>query len=174
MRRSNPHLDRLAEVQLVQDFLLRHDMQGKLCNRGGTNSYVIYRLPYVIEFIDYYIENYLAIYFSDINSSCLLTEGDLIYCSVALEIQNREILKNASFVDHPQTSLFISEGDQKMYGLQTTVAAIDQLLPLIEAKGGLAAMRDGTFDPRFDFSTSVSPMWFGLKDEYLQCIGKAD
>ena len=174
MRRSNPHLDRLAEVQLVQDFMLRHDMQGKLCNRGGTNSYVIYRLPYVVEFIDYYIENYLAIYFSDINSGCFLTEGDLIYCSVALEIQKREILKNASFAGHPQTSLFISDGDQKMYGLQTSVEAIDQLLPLIEAKGGLASMRDGTFDPRFDFSTSVSPMWLGLKDEYLQCIGKAN
>jgi hypothetical protein len=176
MRRSNPHLDRLTEVQLVKDFMLRHDMQGKLCNRGGTNSYVIYRLPFVIEFIDYYIENYLAIYFCDTSGNLVIEGNVALGCSFELGLQNLNELRerDKSLVNDENREIFLSENGRKLGNFYDGLEAIDRLLPLIEAKGGLASMRDGTFDPRFDFSTSVSPMWFGLKDEYLQCIGKAD
>ena len=61
-----------------------------------------------------------------------------------------------------------------MYGLHVTLEAIDTLFPLIKAKGGLASMRDGTFDSRFDFKDSVKPMWHGMKERYLRCIAAAE
>ena len=169
----NRHLDRLMEVQIVQDFMRHHNMQGKLCAKGDNYSFILYRLPYVVEFHDALNENYLAMELSDIDSGYLLREGDLIWCSVSLGHQKREELKNMSFENHQQKEIFLTDGVQKMYGLHTCIEAIDKLLPMIEAKGGLSSMHDGTFDSRFDFTGAVQDMYLGLKEKYLQCTDDA-
>lgn len=166
----NEHLDRLMEVKVVQDFMQRHNMQGKMCSENSNHVFILYRYPYVIGFWDALIENYLQIALSDSEADLLADEGTLIWCSTCLNYQSREDLKNRSYTNHPQNDIFLSDGAQKMYGLHTCLEAIDKLLPLIEAKGGLSSMRDGTFDPRFDFKDSVKPMWHGLKENYLKCI----
>jgi hypothetical protein len=83
-------------------------------------------------------------------------------------------LREQDFKNHPQSNIFTSNIDEKMDNLQTFLQAIDKLLPRIEAKGGLSSMKDGTFDSRFDFSDSVSPIYPGLKERYLKCIAETD
>lgn len=166
----NQHLDRLKEVQLVRDFMQRHRMQGGLCTQGDDSSFILYRFPYVVEFRDALIENYLEIVLVDVSSNLLLTDGSITFCSVELGHQNREILRTLDFSSHKQNNIFLSEGSMKMYGLHTVVEALDKLIPLIEARGGLSSIRDGTFDLRFDFRNCVQPMYPGLKDKYLKCI----
>ena len=147
----NKHLDRLMEVKTVRDFMQTHHMKGKICSVGENHSFILYRLPYVVGFWD----------------------GSVIGCSVDLGRQKREDLRTMDFSSHQQNDIFLSDGKQKMYGLHTTLEAIDKLLPLIEAKGGLASMRDGSFDSRFDFSSFVCPIYLGLKTRYLSCISSA-
>ena len=167
----NENLHRLTEVVDVKDFMRRQGF--KVAPSDLDFGLILYKLPYVIEFKDALIENYLEVYFSDMDSAFYMNEGDLIWCSISIGIQTREELKRLSFEGHGQLDIFLSEGQQKMYGLQTTLKAIDKLLPLIEAKGGLATMH-GTFDPRFDFKDSVKPMWHGMKERYMRCIAQAE
>lgn len=170
----NKHLDRLTEVEIVQSFMRCHNMQGKVCSRGDDFSFILYRLPYVVEFYDALIENYLDIYLTDIDSGLRISGGSALGCSVDLELQNLAELRTQNYEGHPLNSIFLSEEVKKMRYLHSDLEAIDKLLPLIEAKGGLSSMRNGTFDPRFDFKDSVQPMYQGLKDKYLQCIGQLD
>lgn len=169
----NKHLDRLMEVKTVRDFMQTHYMKGKICSVGENHSFILYRLPYVVGFWDALIENYLEIVLVDMGVDLLLTDGSVIGCSVDLGRQKREDLRTMDFSSHQQNDIFLSDGKQKMYGLYTTLEAIDKLLPLIEAKGGLASMRDGSFDSRFDFSSFVCPIYPGLKTRYLSCISSA-
>lgn len=166
----NKHLDRLTEVDIVQDFMKQHNMRGKACCRGDDDSFLLYRNPYVIEFRDNLIENYLEIYVSDLNENLIFKEGSAIEVSVDLGYQNNEELRKRNFNGHPKNEVFLSDGARKMYDLQVGIEAIGKLLPLLEAKGGLAALRDGTFDVSFDFADSVRPMWHGLREGYLACI----
>lgn len=168
----NENMHRLTEVEIVKDFMQRRGF--KVAPSDNDYGLIIYRLPYVIEFKDALIENYLEVYFCDVDASALMQEGDIIWCSVTLGKQTREELKAVNFEGHPQNNLFLSDGAQKMYCLSTTVEAIDKLLPLIEAKGGLASMSDGTFDPRPDFKNSVKPMWHGMKERYLRLTAQVD
>ena len=168
----NQNLHRLTEVEVVKEFMWRQGF--KVAPSDLDFGLILYKLPYVIEFKDALIENYLEIYFSDISSACYMNEGDSIWCSISIGMQSREELKRLSFECHGQLDIFLSEGPQKMYGLQTTLKAIDKLLPLIEAKGGLASMHDGTFNSRIDFKDSVKPMWHGMKERYLRCIAQVE
>ncbi len=170
----NRHLDRLTEVGIVQDFMRRHSMQGKVCSKGDDSSFILYRLPYVIEFHDAQIENYLDVYLTDLKSQLRIWGSSALGCSLDIGLQNLVELRSWTFDKHPLNNIFLSDGSQKMGYLYSYLDAFDKLLPLIEAKGGLSSMRDGTFDPRFDFRDSVQPMYHGLKEKYLQCIGQFD
>jgi hypothetical protein len=168
----NENLYRLTEVAIVEVFMLEQDF--KVAPSDSDFGLILYNLPYVIEFKDALIENYLELYFSDIKSGLMFAEGATWACCVDIGLQDRLELKNRSYESHPQNQLFLSEGAQKMYGLHVALEAIDKLLPLIKAKGGLASMCDGTFDSRFDFKDSVKPMWHGMKERYLRCIAAAE
>jgi hypothetical protein len=167
----NQKINRLMEVDIVQAFMHRHDMQGNLCIKGDNFSFILYRLPYVVEFHDALIENYLEISLSDLSTELLIGGSSAVGCSLKMGLQNLVTLREKNFDTHPQLELFLSEKVFKMDNLYTCLEAIDKLLPLIEAKGGLSSMCDGTFDSRFDFKDHLKPMYFGLKEKYLKCIG---
>lgn len=170
----NKHLDRLMEMQFVQDFMHRHNMQGRLINEQGNESFILYRAPYVINFFDNLIENYLEIYFSDLKCDLYIEGNSALGCSLDIGMQNLEALRARDLENNAAKALFLSEGDSKIRNLISNLEAIDKLLPLLEARGGLASMRDGTFDARFDFKDSVKPMWHGLKEKYLRCINEVN
>ena len=170
----NKNLDRLMEIKIVQVFMQHHNMRGKLCAKENLFSFIIYRLPYVVEFIDSSIENYLEIYMSDLDAGLLLSGGAAVDSAVLCGFQNRNELRTRTFKDFPKNDIFLLEGARKMFDLHCDFQAIDNLLPLIETSGGLSSMRDGTFDSRFDFKDSVQAMYPGLKEKYLQCVGNTD
>lgn len=165
----NEHIDRLTEIEIVQEFMRRNLMQAKLCNRGDDYSLILYRLPYVVEFHDALIENYLEVTLADLDGNLLIGGSSALGCSLDLGLQNVQQLRARNFEDHPLNNIFLSFQSQKMRNLHSFLEAIDKLFPRIEAKG-LSAMRDGTFDSQFDFTQSVSPMYYGLKEKYLQCL----
>jgi hypothetical protein len=165
----NEHIDQLVEVVQVQEFMRSHDMRSKLCKKGDNYSLLLYRLPYVVEFHDALIENYLEITLADLDEGLMIGGGTALECSLAMELQNLAELKERKFDTHPQNSIFLSWNALKMDDLNSNLEAIDKLLPLIEIKG-LSAIRGGTFDSRLDCNESVSPMYYGLKEKYLQCM----
>ncbi len=166
----NQKIDRLMEVDIVHSFMNCHNMQGKLCAKGDNFSFILYRMPYVVEFHDALIENYLEISLSDISAQLLLTGGRVSEISFMMGLQNFETLKFKNFNGHPKNDIFLSEAARKMFDLHSELEAIDKLLSLIEPKGGINALCDGSFDSRFDFKDYVKPMWHGLKEKYLKCI----
>lgn len=166
----NKNIDRLMEVDIVQNFMRNHNMQGKLCIRRDEYSLILYRLPYVVEFHDALIENYLEISLSDISAKLLIGGGSALGCSIDLELQNLTDLRNTNHEFSVANNIFLSENFIKTRNLYSNLEAIDKLLPLIEAKGGLASIQNGTFDMRFDFKDYLKPMYFGLKEKYLSCI----
>lgn len=166
----NEHLDRLIEVGIVRDFMQQQRMQGKLCSHKDNYSFILYRLPYVIQFYDALIENYLEIWLFDLNNLLAIQGGSALGCSLDLNLQSLSELRQRDFLDHPQLDIFMSEHSEKMRYLHSYLEAISRLLPYIEAQGGLASLRDGTFDSRFDFSQSVQPMWPGKKESLLECL----
>lgn len=168
----NLKIDRLLEMDIVKSFIHRHGMQAKLCINGDDFSFILYKIPYVVEFHDALIENYLEISLSDISAELLMSGGSALQVSIDLGLLNLEQLRKMNFKGHPRNDIFISEGARKMFDLHCDFDAIDKLLALIEAKGGLSSMRDGTFDSRFDFKDYVYPMNFGLKEKYLKCINE--
>ena len=162
------------ELDVVQKFMHDHNMHGKLCIRRDEYSLILYRFPYVVEFHDALIDNYLEISLSDISMELLLTGSRAVPISCQLGFQNIEELKIMNFTNDPKNNIFISEGSRKMLDLHCDFEAINKLLPSIEAKGGLASIQNGTFDTRFDFKDYLKPMYFGLKDKYLNCIHETD
>lgn len=171
---SNQRIDRLLEVDIVKSFIHRHGMLGKLCIDGDNFSFILYKIPYVIEFHDALIENYLEISLSDMSSDWMIDGGSALGCSIDIGLQNLEKLRNTNHESSIANTIFLSENFLKTRNLYSNLGAIDKLLPHIEAKGGLISMRDKTFDERFDFNDTVKPMYFGLKDKYLNCINKTD
>lgn len=167
---SNQRIDRLLEVDIVKSFIHRHGMLGKLCIDGDNFSFILYKIPYVIEFHDALIENYLEISLSDISAELLMSGGSALQVSLDLGLLKLEQLRKMNFEAHPQNDIFISEGARKMFDLHCDFDAIDKLLTLMEDKDGLSSIRNGAFDSRFDFKDHVKPMYFGLRERYLECI----
>lgn len=167
----NKHLDRLIEVNFVQSFMHQHNMQGKLCIQGDDSSFILHRQPYIVEFHDALIDNYLEISLSDMSTELMLDGGRALIVSVDTGLQNLEDIKKMNFDRDPTNDIFISDGARKTFDLHGDFQAINKLLPQIEVKGGLASMRDGSFDTRFDFKDYIKPMYFGLKEKYLKCLG---
>lgn len=168
----NENLYRLTEVEIVKDFMRRHSF--KVAPSDNDFGLILFRLPYVIEFKDALIENYLEVYFSDL-VGCLYMEGSpALGRSLDFGLQCLEELRSRDLSGFEDINIFLSDNKKKYSDLDAELEAIDKLLPLIEAKGGLASMRDGTFDPRFDFKDSVKPMWHGMKERYLRCIAAAE
>lgn len=170
----NSHLEQLTKVEIVQSFVEAHRMNWKVCSWEENHSLALYRLPYVIGIWDAQVENYLEVVLLDIESELLIEGNVVLGRSLDLGLLELDHLREQDFKNHPQSNIFLSNFDEKMDNLQTFLQAIGKLLPLIEAKGGLSSMKDGTFDSRFDFSTSVKPSYPGLKQRYLNCIADAD
>ncbi|MEJ7139174.1 hypothetical protein [Amphibiibacter pelophylacis] len=170
----NKNIDRLAKTEVVKDFMRRNDF--KMATQCKDYSFVLHKIPYVIEFKDALIENYLEIYFSDLNSDLYIVGNCALACG--LDIGNQDLLKlkkrDLGLKNHPDKEIFLSENEKKIGNLYDTLEAIDGLIPLFDTKGGLASMRNGTFDSRFDFKTRVDLMWHGMKERYLRCIGEGD
>lgn len=163
---SNEHLSRLLEVDVVQQFIKKHSMQHTVLN----DMFVLYRLPFVIGITDYLIENYLPMTLSDLSYDLLIEGGPALACSLAMNLQNIEQLRQERYDHHPLLNIFMSEGANKMDNLYSHLDAFDKLLPLIEERGGLVSHKNGTFDLRFDFSDSVQPIYPWLKAQYLKGI----
>ncbi len=100
--------------------------------------------------------------------------SSLLGRSLDLGLQCLEELRSRDLSGYGDIDIFLSENEKKLSDLDAELEAIDKILPLIEAKGGLASLRDGTFDPRPDFKNSVKPMWHGMKERYLRCIAQAE
>jgi hypothetical protein len=168
----NENLHRLTDAQIVKDFMRRQRF--KVAPSDNDFGLILFRLPYVIEFKDALIENYLEVYFSDLEGLLYMEGSSALGCSLDLKLQNIEDLRARDLTHDQNKEFFLSECDLKIRHLYSNLEAIDKLLPLIEAKRGLVSMRDGTFDPRPDFKDSVKPMWHGMKERYLRCIAQAD
>jgi hypothetical protein len=168
----NENLYRLTEVEMVKDFMQQQGF--KVAPSDKDFGLILYKFPYVIEFKDALIENYLEVYFSDLNSSLYMEGGSALGCSLDLGLQSLELLRARNLIHDRGKKYFLSENILKIRHLYSNLEAIDRLIPLIQTRGGLASMRDGTFDPRFDFKDSVKPMWHGMKERYLRCIAQAD
>jgi len=168
----NENLDRLMQVEIVKDFMRRQSF--KVAPSDNDFGLILFRLPYVIEFKDALIENYLEVYFSDLESRLYMEGSSALGCSIDIGLQHLEELRLRDLSCYEDKDIFLSENEKKYSDLDARLEAIDKLLPLIEAKGGLVSMRNGTFDPRPDFKDSVKPMWHGMKERYLRCIAQAD
>ena len=169
----NEHLDRLMEVDVVQNFTKIHRMKGKMCSEGKNHTYILYRLPYVVGFWDSVIENYLEIVLVDLDAELLIEGGSALGCSLDMGLQKLEILRQRNFSKHLLNEIFLSERVEKMRYLHSHLEAFEKILPLIECKEGLISMKDGSFDSRFNFSDSVKPIYPGLKERYQKCIGSS-
>jgi hypothetical protein len=167
----NENLHRLTEVEIVKDFMRRRDF--KVAPSDKDYGLILYRLPYVIEFKDALIENYLEVYFSDLIGGLYMEGSSALGCSLDLGLQSIEALRARGLNDAQEKGIFLSEGFLKIRHLYSNLEAIDKLLPLLEAKSGLASMRDGVLDPRTDFKNSVKPMWHGMKERYMRCIAES-
>lgn len=168
----NENLHRLTEIEIVKDFMQLQGFKVAPCDKDF--GLILYRLPYVIEFKDALIENYLEVYFSDLTSSLYMEGGSALGCSLDLGLQSIEILRARDLDNVQGKDIFLSDGPLKIRHLYSNLEAIDKLLPPMEAKGGLASMRNGTFDLRFDFTLSVKQMWHGMKERYLRCIAEGE
>ncbi len=168
----NENLDRLTQVEIVKDFMRRQSF--KVAPSDNDFGLILFRLPYVIEFKDALIENYLEVYLSDLVSSIYIEGSPALGRSLDLGLQCLEELRSRDLSGYEDINIFLSDNEKKFSDLDAELEAIDKLLPLIEAKGGLVSMRNGTFDPRSDFKDSVKPMWHGMKERYLRCIAQAD
>jgi hypothetical protein len=166
----NKHLDRLQEIPFVQDFISRQGMCGKLCSEGENHSFILYRRPYAVEFYDALIENYLEISLLEPTSNYVLRASTASGICLEMGLQKIEALRQLDFRHCAQGPIFLSSDDTKMLSLYEHLDAIDKLLPLLEARGGLASMRDGTFDSQFNFSDLVQPMYPGLQERYKKCL----
>jgi hypothetical protein len=171
--RYNLQIEKLLEVEVVSKFLKRHNMRFAKCVDRDFCGLVLFRYPYVVVLAESVIENYLESHFFSLSSKILMEGGDLIATCVGMHLQDREELRRLSFESHPQISIFSSCGVQKMYGLHTELEAIDKLLPLIEAKGGLSSLKDGSFDSRYDLSSYVRPLYDGWYEKFMKCIQAA-
>lgn len=166
----NSQIDRLMEVDIVQTFMRHQDMQGKPCGKGDNCSLILYKFPYVVEFHDALIENYLEITLSDISKDLLLTGSRATEICLEIGLQNIEDLKIRNFNEHTKNNIFISEGARKMFDLYCDLEAIDKIIPLLKKSDDSSSMLKDAFDSRFDFKDYVIPMYFGLKEKYLNCI----
>ena len=165
----NENLERLVEVEIVQAFMKKHAMQAASCKERDSCSLILFRLPYVVEFHDALIENYLNCVLADVSSDLSMNDGDIYHASVALGFHDRVEVRNRNYEKHPKNDIFLSFQSQKMLDLHVDLEAIDKLLPQIEISGGLSSLRDDKFDSRRSFSDSVSPMPFGRKERLLRC-----
>jgi hypothetical protein len=168
----NENLHLLTEVAIVKEFMRQQGF--KVAPSDLDFGLVLYKLPYVVEFKDALIENYLEVYFSDLNGGFYMEGNSALGCSLDLGLQDLKVLRATDFENHPEKDIFLSEGKRKYHNLCSNLQSFEKLLPLIAAKGGLASMCDGTFNSRFDFRDSVKPMWRGMKERYLRCIAKAE
>lgn len=168
----NENLDRLTQVEIVKDFMRRQSFKVAPCDNDF--GLILFRLPYVIEFKDALIENYLEVYFSDLESRLYMEGNSALGCSIDIGLQRLEELRLRDLSCYEGIDIFLSENEKKFSDLDARLEAIDKLLPLIEAKGGLVSMQDGKFDSRFDFKDSVKPMWHGMKERYLRLIAQVD
>lgn len=164
---ANDNLYRLTEVKEVHDLMVRHSLSAVSCSRRP--GLLLFRLPYVIELIDYLTENYLHVTFADLSAEVMLRSGRAIDCCIRLGLQHPEILKNLKFESHPQNNLFLSEGAHKMYHLQTEIEAIDKLFPIFEGRG-LTCLGEKLHDRALDCADLLDPIWRGMKEDYLMCI----
>ena len=83
----NNNLKRLTEFEIVKDFMNRHKFQVAPCDEDS--GLILFRLPYVLEFKDALIENYLEIYFSDLDSGIYIIGNCAFGCS--LELGNQDL-----------------------------------------------------------------------------------
>lgn len=166
----NRHIDQLAKVDAIQNFMKKHSMRSLLCAQGDNFSFIIFRLPYVIEFYDALIENYLEIYFSSLDENLFMDGNSALGCSLDMGLQKLADVRARDFTRSFVQTIFLSEGSLKTRNLYSNLEAIDRLLPLIESSGGLSSTSKVLFNSRFDFSTYVRPMHAGLKEKYLHCI----
>ena len=132
----NQNLNRLLEVRIVKEFQHHHSMQGKLRKDSNDASFILYKMPFVVEFHDALIENYLEVSLSDLNCKLMLDGSSAVACCLQMELLNLDLMRLETFDNHPQTDIFLSEGILKMDNLHSNLEAIDKLLPLIEAKSG--------------------------------------
>jgi hypothetical protein len=167
----NTHLDRLQEVPFFREFMKTHRMRASPCDSEETPSIVLYRTPYVIEFYEALTDDSLDIFLIEPNSNLMIPASRASGLCIKMGLQKTEDLDHLNFSNCPENSIFLSSGEMKMLSLHIDLGALDQLLPLLEDKGGLHSLRDGTFDKNFDFSKAVQPLPAGLsKDRYTKFI----
>jgi hypothetical protein len=162
----NTNLARLVEVDVVRKFMSSHRMEVRACSVDDEFSFILYRLPYVVEFHDALGENYLEISLLDINSMHLIQGAVALGCSLEMGLQTLTELRRRNFADHPLNDIFLSERAEKMRYLHSHLEAIDKLPPFFEKIGGLHPNKDNKFDP----SKIIDPMYPNLKSRYTSCL----
>ncbi len=165
----NQDIGRLIEVDIVSSFVAQHKMTPVDCRWSEGCSLLLTRTPYVVEFQDALIENYLDVTLADLSNGLLITGSSALGCSIDMGLQNLQSLKRQNFDHHPLLNVFLSFQAQKMGNLYSFLGAIDALMERIEEKG-LVTMLTGGFDEGFDFSSSVEPLYPGMLERYRLCI----
>jgi hypothetical protein len=161
----NQNIDRILEIPFFHDFIQRQRMNIKPITDKDDYGLIAYRFPYALCFHEALRDSSLDIYLADLKSNQMLYASTANGLCLDLGLQDIVTLRKMDFKNHPQNSIFLSEGSSKMLSLHTDLDAVDKLLPLIEKKGGLMSLKDGTFDEKFDFSRDVLalPAWLSEK-----------
>ena len=100
----NDNLDRLTQVEIVKDFMLRQSF--KVAPSDNDFGLILFRLPYVIEFKDALIENYLEVYFSDLVSSIYIEGSPALGRSLDLGLQCLEELRSRDLSGYEDINIF--------------------------------------------------------------------
>jgi hypothetical protein len=161
----NQNLDRILEIPFVQDFIQRQRMKTRPITDEDDYGLLIYRFPYALSFHEALSDSSLDIYLADLKSNQMLYASTANGLCLDMGLQDIVTLRKMDFKNHPQNSIFLSEGSSKMLSLHTDLDAIDKLLPLIEGKGGLMSLKDGTFDKNFELSHDVLTLPAGLSEK---------
>jgi hypothetical protein len=165
----NTHVGRLLEIPFIQAFMKTHRMHAGLCGNEDMPSLVLYRMPYIIEFYDILVDYDLDILLLEPDANLMIPASRASGLCLEIGIQKAEDVDGLNFKGQPGNSAFQFNGELKMLSLHTDLGAIDKLLPILEEKGGLSSMLDGTFDSRFDLSETVERFPPGLsKDRYTK------
>jgi hypothetical protein len=152
---TNSEIYKITQIPLVLSFVQRFHMKWQLCG----HSLIIFSLPYAILVTDALIENYLEIYFLDLNRSLRVSGGAVI--EVAVQNGSSSAINQIGLSERytkNEQAIFISEQKRKLDDLYEFFGALNELFPQIEREGFSALAK---YAVTFNSAT---------RDQYLKCI----
>lgn len=151
---NNEALHRVVSIPAVASFIQRFQMNSIMCN----GSFVLYSLPYIINFRDALIENHLEIYLVDLNRNLMADGHGVLAESLSRGFQSAELLnRERQNFSQTELSLFLSDQVNKLADLYAIVESINLLFPEISSHGLDSVIK------------STQPLGWSMRDRYAAC-----